>query len=68
MSTKIKHVLASDGQLVWTDAELPNPGPDEVLIEVHFAGLNRADLLQAKGHPLPPGASDALGLSVVVSS
>ena len=49
MSTKIKHVLASDGQLVWTDAELPNPGPDEVLIEIHFAGLNRADLLQAKG-------------------
>ncbi|MEC8052735.1 MAG: NAD(P)H-quinone oxidoreductase [Myxococcota bacterium] len=63
MSTKIKHVLASDGQLVWTDAELPNPGPDEVLIEIHFAGLNRADLLQAKGlYPPPPGASDALGL------
>ena len=63
MSTKIKHVLASDGQLVWTDAELPNPGPDEVLIEIHFAGLNRADLLQAKGlYPPPPGASEALGL------
>ena len=63
MSTAIKHVVALDGKLEWVDAELPDPGPDEVLIEVHFAGVNRADLLQAKGaYPPPPGASEALGL------
>ena len=51
-------------KLEWVEAELPDPGPDEVLIQVHFAGVNRADLLQAKGAlpPPPPGASEALGL------
>lgn len=63
MSTAIKHVIAQDGKLEWVEAELPDPAPDEVLIEVHFAGVNRADLLQAKGlYPPPPGSSEALGL------
>ena len=63
MSTAIKHVVAADGKLEWVDAELPAPGPDEVLIQIHFAGVNRADLLQAKGlYPPPPGTSEALGL------
>ncbi len=40
------------------------PGPDEVLIEVAAAGLNRADLLQRRGlYPAPPGvAEDVPGL------
>jgi putative PIG3 family NAD(P)H quinone oxidoreductase len=43
----------------------PRPGPGEVLIEVLAAGLNRADLLQRRGHyPPPPGASGVLGLEV----
>lgn len=43
----------------------PSPGPGEVLIEVLAAGLNRADLLQRRGHyPPPPGASGVLGLEV----
>ena len=63
MRTAIKHVVAIDGKLEWVEAELPDPGPDEVLIQVHFAGVNRADLLQAKGlYPPPLGASEALGL------
>ena len=33
---------------------IPEPGPDEVLIKVHSAGLNRADLLQRKGLYPPP--------------
>ena len=42
---------------------LPLPGPDEVLIRVASAGLNGADMLQRKGnYPVPPGASDILGL------
>lgn len=41
----------------------PVPGEREVLIEVHAAGLNRADLLQRRGaYPAPPGASTLLGL------
>jgi len=43
----------------------PRPGPDQVLIAVEGAGLNNADLLQARGlYPPPPGASDILGMEV----
>jgi NADPH2:quinone reductase len=44
---------------------VPVPGPDEVLIKVHAAGVNRADLLQRSGHyPPPEDASPILGLEV----
>ena len=47
------------------DVETPSPGPDEVLIKVAAAGVNRADLLQRQGHyPPPPGASSVIGLEV----
>ncbi len=43
----------------------PAPGPGEVLIEVHAAGVNRPDLMQREGkYPPPPGASDLPGLEV----
>jgi len=43
----------------------PHPAADEILIEVHAAGVNRPDLLQRQGHyPPPPGASDIPGLEV----
>ena len=33
------------------------PGAGEVLVKVHAAGLNGADMMQRKGHyPAPPGA------------
>lgn len=45
------------------DAPDPVPGEREVVIEVHAAALNRADLLQRRGlYPPPPGASPILGL------
>lgn len=41
----------------------PACGPDDVLIKVAAAGINRADLLQRDGkYPPPPGASAILGL------
>ena len=41
----------------------PEPGPDEVLLDVAATAVNRADLLQRQGHyPPPPGASDIIGL------
>ena len=47
------------------DIEMPVPGPDEVLIEVAAAGVNRPDCLQRRGlYPPPPGASEIPGLEV----
>jgi len=44
---------------------VPNPGPDEILIKVMAAGVNRPDVAQRMGHyPPPPGASDLPGLEV----
>src|ERR1700747_674723 len=43
----------------------PEPGARDVLIQVHFAGVNRPDLLQRAGkYPPPPTASPMLGLEV----
>lgn len=54
-----------DYRLVPAQAPQPVPGPDEILIQVAAAGLNRADLLQARGlYPPPPGASAILGMEV----
>jgi NADPH:quinone reductase len=47
------------------EGPVPEIGSREVLIEVHFAGVNRPDLLQRAGnYPPPPGASPILGLEV----
>ena len=44
---------------------MPQPGADEVLIQVAAAGVNRPDVLQRLGrYPPPPGASDIPGLEV----
>ena len=44
---------------------VPDPGLDEVLIQVEAAGVNRPDIMQRKGlYPPPPGATDVLGLEV----
>jgi putative PIG3 family NAD(P)H quinone oxidoreductase len=41
----------------------PQPGPGEVVLDVVASAVNRADLMQRRGHyPPPPGASDVLGL------
>ena len=45
------------------DLPIPEPEPDEVLIRVHAAGVNRADILQRQGfYDPPPGATAVLGL------
>jgi NADPH:quinone reductase len=51
--------------LVPESRSLPTPGPDEILIKVHAAGVNRPDVAQRSGiYPPPPGASDLPGLEV----
>ncbi|MFI8596589.1 NAD(P)H-quinone oxidoreductase [Rothia koreensis] len=48
-----------------TEEPTPEVGPDDVLIEVSGAGLNRADTVQRKGkYPPPEGASNVYGLEV----
>ena len=43
----------------------PHPGANDLLVNVHAAGVNRADILQRRGHyPPPPGASEMLGLEI----
>lgn len=61
-----RHVaVSSDNHLSIEFGPTPTPGADEVLIKVHSAGINRADLLQRKGlYPPPPDASPVLGLEV----
>jgi putative PIG3 family NAD(P)H quinone oxidoreductase len=44
---------------------VPRPGPDEILVAVRAAGVNRPDLLQREGrYPPPPGASEVPGLEI----
>ena len=55
------------GPEVLTPVERPRPvaGPEEVLIRVAAAGVNRPDVMQRQGrYPPPPGASDIPGLEV----
>ncbi len=69
MQRKMRHIamVGTGGPEVLTLAEapVPEPGPGEVLIEVHAAGVNRPDIAQREGrYPPPPGASPILGLEV----
>ena len=55
----------ADHSLSYTDVENPVLKNGEVLIEVHAAALNRADLLQREGnYPPPPGCPEWPGLEV----
>ena len=52
-------------RLVLQEVPVPRPGAGQVLIRNIAAGLNNADLLQARGlYPPPPGASPILGMEV----
>ncbi|MFL5863277.1 MAG: NAD(P)H-quinone oxidoreductase [Solirubrobacteraceae bacterium] len=56
----------TDKQLSVSDHPDPTPGAGEVLVRVHAAGLNGADMHQLAGHyPAPPGApQDIPGLEL----
>ena len=44
---------------------VPQPGENQVLIRVAYAGINRPDVIQRQGfYPAPPGASPIPGLEV----
>jgi putative PIG3 family NAD(P)H quinone oxidoreductase len=52
-------------ELALVERPMPQVGPEEVLIKVAAAGVNRPDILQRRGlYAPPPGAPDILGLEV----
>ena len=59
-------VCVGDGKVEVQERPAPVPGAGEVMVRVKAAGLNGADLLQAKGfYPAPPGVPpDMPGLEV----
>lgn len=62
----IDHGKGGDpGCMQVSSGPLPAVKPGEVLIEVAYAGVNRPDVAQRRGHyPPPPGASPYIGLEV----
>ncbi len=64
---KVIEIAQSGGPEVLRLSErpLPKPKPDEVVIKVRAAGVNRPDIMQRLGlYPPPVGASDIPGLEV----
>jgi putative PIG3 family NAD(P)H quinone oxidoreductase len=63
--TSMLAVVAPEQELVLVERPVPRPGPNEVLVKVAAAGVNRPDILQSRGlYPPPPGAPDILGLEL----
>ena len=62
----MKAILVNpDRSLIWSDVPDPIIKGDEVLVEIHAAALNRADLMQREGnYPPPPGAPEWMGLEI----
>ncbi len=65
MKAVLLHKFGGPEELYIGQAPDPQPTGREVLVKVHAAALNRADLLQRQGkYPPPEGASDILGLEM----
>ena len=62
----MKAILVDENKnLVWSDVADPIVKDDEVLVKIHAAALNRADLLQRQGkYPSPAGCPEWMGLEV----
>lgn len=62
----MKAILVDENKnLVWSDVADPVIKATEVLVKIHAAALNRADLLQRQGkYPAPPGCPEWMGLEI----
>ncbi|MBR2907967.1 MAG: NAD(P)H-quinone oxidoreductase [Clostridia bacterium] len=62
----MKAMLVNENRdLVWSDVADPIIKDDEVLVKIHAAALNRADLLQRQGkYPSPAGCPEWMGLEI----
>ena len=58
-------ILNGKREFVWSEVADPVPGANDVVIRIHAAALNRADLLQRDGnYPPPSGWPEWPGLEV----
>lgn len=58
-------LVMKDQSLCWSDVPDPVIKPEEVLVKIHAAALNRADLMQREGdYPPPPGCPEWMGLEI----
>ena len=62
----MKAILINDDRsLRWDNVPDPKIKSDEVLVEIHAAALNRADLMQREGdYPPPAGCPEWMGLEI----
>jgi len=62
----MKAILINDDKsLRWDEVGNPVIKSDEILVEIHAAALNRADLMQREGdYPPPPGCPEWMGLEI----
>src|ERR1700748_1511326 len=65
MRAVVVHGRGDAGTMRVATVPRPTPRPGEVLIKVTAAGVNRADIVQRKGHyPPPAGVTGILGMEV----
>lgn len=58
-------LVMKDQSLCWSDVPDPVIKPEEVLVKIYAAALNRADLMQREGdYPPPPGCPEWMGLEI----
>ena len=58
-------LIGEDKKLYWGEAQDPIVKSGDVLLEIHAAALNRADLMQREGdYPPPPGCPEWMGLEI----
>ena len=62
----MKAMLVDENKnLVWSEVPYPQMSDDEVIVKIHAAALNRADLLQRQGkYPSPAGCPPWIGLEI----
>ena len=58
-------LVQPDKSLTWSEVPDPVLGDEDVLVEIHCAALNRADLMQRDGdYPPPAGCPEWMGLEI----
>lgn len=62
----MKAILVDEQKhLHWSEVPDPVVGPEDVLVKIEAAALNRADLMQREGdYPPPPGCPEWMGLEI----
>ena len=59
----MKFINFKNEKLFLDECEIESPKENQIQIEIHSTGVNRADILQKKGHyPPPKGESEIIGL------